>query len=184
MDLEPTSEELAIFDDISRLGASLWEKSLDVVGLNTDPKMFSVMLFKRLWSNHRGYTILWNNALHLEADILLRCGLEAAICIAANFKLRDGFVGLVRQDAASTVAGQIKLHRDNSDVEMVREGEAMLREMQAHLPPGTKAARLDWKSLAEQGGASPNCTAFMECYPVRHPTSLDYLSCGEWPMKE
>jgi hypothetical protein len=136
------------------LGAALWARSLEVVGLNTDPKMFSVMLFKRLWSNHRGYTVLWNSGLTLESDIILRSGVEAAICIAANFKMRDDFVRLMRQDAAFTVQRQIRLHRDNGDGDMVREGEAVLRDLQSRFPAGTKAAKLDWRSLAEQGGVS------------------------------
>ena len=152
MSLTPTADELAIFDDISQLGKSLWAKSLEVEGLNTDPKMLSVMLFKRLWSNHRGYTVLWNNALTVESDIVLRSGIEAAICIAANHKLRDDFVLLVRQDAAFTLQGQIKLHRDDGDREMVRHGEAVLRDLLARLPAETKGAKLDWRSLAEQGG--------------------------------
>ena len=152
MDIKPTSDELVIFDDISRLGASLWAKSREVEGLNSDPKMISIMLFKRLWSNHRGYAVLWNNALNLESDIILRSGLEAAICIAANFRLRADFVCLMRQDAAFTLQGQIKLHRNEGDGELVQQGEAVLRDLQARLPAGSKAAKLDWKSLAEQGG--------------------------------
>lgn len=148
----PTPDELAIFDDISRLGRALWANSRDVVGLNTDPKMYSVMLFKRLWSNHRGYTVLWNNALNLESDIILRSGIEAAICIAANFKLRTDFIDLMHRDAASTLQGQIKLFRDEGDSEMVRKAEAELRNLQARLSAGTKAVKLNWKSLAEQGG--------------------------------
>lgn len=152
MNLEPTSDELIIFDEISQLAASLWTKSLEIVGLNTDPKMFSIMLFKRLWSNHRGFTVLWNAGLSLESDIVLRCGLEAAICIAANFNLRNDFVCLMRRDAASTLQSQIKRHRANDDLEMVRDCEATLRMLQARFPVGTKAAKLEWKSLADQGG--------------------------------
>lgn len=110
------------------------------------------MLFKRLWSNHRGFTVLWNSELNIESDIVLRSGLEAAICIAANFKLRDDFVCLMHRDAAATLQGQIKWHRDNADSETVRDFEATLRNLQARFPAGTKAAKLDWKSLAEQGG--------------------------------
>ncbi len=148
---EITKEEFEIYGEISRLGADLWELSKKVVGLNTDPKMFSIMLFKRLWSNHRGYTLLYNNALHLEADIVLRSGLEAAICIAANFHLRDEFIMLMRRDAAYTLQGQIKMNRESADIDLVREAEANLRMLQAEMPQGVKAARLDWHSLSQQG---------------------------------
>jgi hypothetical protein len=153
MDLVPTSDELALFDDISALAASLWEKSLAIVGLNIDPKMLSVMLYKRLCSNHRAYALLWTNALNLESDIILRSALETAICIAANFRLRDGFVSLMRGDAAFTVQSQARLHGDING-EIVAEGEAVARDLRAHLPAGTKPAKLNWKSLAEQGGVS------------------------------
>jgi hypothetical protein len=149
-----TKEELAIYDEISRLGESLWDASLKVVGLNRDPKMFSVMLFKRLWSNHRGYTLLHNNGLSLEADTILRSGLEAAICIAANYQLRDEFVILIRSDAAFTLRGQIKVHRESGANDLIKDGEANFRSLQASLPEGTKPARLNWNTLAQQGKVS------------------------------
>jgi hypothetical protein len=150
--LELTQEELGLFGDISRLAAALWADSLRVQGLNTDPKMFSIMLFKRLWSNHRGFTLLWNNRLTVEADIVLRSGVEAAICIAANYRLRDEFVQLVRQDAAATLRGQIKLHREEGEMRMANNGEEVLRIILRTLPAGTKAQRLSWQMLAEAGG--------------------------------
>lgn len=148
---EITAEEFKIYDEVSHLGASLWSTSLEVVGLNRDPKMFSVMLFKRLWSNHRGYTILHNNSLSLEADIILRSGLEAAICIAANYRLRDDFVNLMLKDVAFTIKGQIKIHRKAGVSDLVKDGEAELRRLVARLPDGTKPARLDWEELADRG---------------------------------
>lgn len=148
---EITTEEFKIYDEISHLGADLWEASQKIVGLNSDPKVFSIMLFKRLWSNHRGYTVLYNNSLRLEADIVLRSGLEAAICIAANFRLRDDFVMLMRRDAAYTLQGQIKMSRERGDQKLVRDGEAHLRMLQSSMPEGVKPARLDWHSLAQQG---------------------------------
>jgi len=146
-----TEEEYAIYEEISRLAHSLWQLSLEVVGLNNDPKMFSVMLFKRLWSNHRGYTLLHNNSLSLEADIILRSGIEAAICIAANYQLREEFVTLLRKDTAHTVKGQIKIHRTNGDNELVKEAEELLRSLQSKFQQGEKAARLNWKELALAG---------------------------------
>lgn len=150
MTLVPTIEELAIFNEITQLGSSLWVSSLKLSGLSTDPKMFSIMLYKRLWSNHRGFAHLWRNSLPLEADIILRSGVEAAICIAANFRLQDRFLILMRQDAASTVTGQIKIHRANGEQDLVRDGEAALRDLLIGLPNG-KAARLNWQLLASEG---------------------------------
>lgn len=144
-------DEKALFDEISKLGSKLWAISKQVTGLNSDPKMFSVMLFKRLWSNHRGYAVLHNSGLQLEADIVLRSGVEAAICLAANYHLRDGFVRLMRSDTAYTLQGQIKIHRQEGSTELVKRGEEQLRSLMAKMPDGTKPARLNWKTLADEG---------------------------------
>lgn len=152
MKLEVTAEELAIYEEISRIGESLWEVSLGISGLNSDPKMFSIMLFKRLWSNHRGFTLLWNNGLQLEADIVLRSGVEAAICIAANHRMGDMFVTMMRGDAAFTVQGQIKRLRASGEEQRAREGEEALAGLMKGLPDGCKPAKLNWRELAESGG--------------------------------
>jgi hypothetical protein len=154
MTLELTADELSIYDEIGRAAASLWEFSKDIKGLNTDPKMFSIVLFKRLWSNHRGFTLLWNNSLFREGDIILRSGLEAAICIGANYVLREAFISLLRGDAAFSVQSDIKLNSQNLEKEAVMEGEETLKMLLDGLPEGSKAAKLDWKSLAEQGHLS------------------------------
>lgn len=109
------------------------------------------MLFKRLWSNHRGYVVLHNSRLQLEADIVLRSGIEAAICLAANYHLKKDFVTLMRSDTAYTLQGQIKLHRREGATELVRDGEEQLRGLLARMPGGTKPARLNWQALADDG---------------------------------
>lgn len=150
--LKPTKEELALYDDISELAKVLWNKTTGMRGFNTDPKMFSNALFKRLWSNHKGFTLLWNNHFRVESDIVLRSGIEAAICISAVYEMREDFLLLMRQDAAATLQGQIKMYRDEGVDKMVRDTESALRLLQKGFPEGTKAARLDWKTLAEKGG--------------------------------
>ena len=152
--IDLTPFEISIYNDISKLADTIWSRSEEISGLTTDPKMFSIMLFKRLRSNHRGFTLLWNNNLLLEADIVLRSGIESAICIAANFKLKSDFVTAMREDAAHTLQGQIKIHRSNGDTSMVRDGEALLRELQSKLPAGSKAKKLEWKKLAKCGDVS------------------------------
>lgn len=148
---EITGDETAIYDEVSHLAASLWAASLKVSGSNQDPKMFSIMLFKRLWSNHRGYALLHNNGLSLEADIILRSGLEAAICIAANYQVREDFLVLMRGDVIHTLKGQIKLHRNAGANDLVRDSEATLRDFQAMFPKEGKATRLNWEELAKVG---------------------------------
>jgi len=146
-----TPQEYAIYDEISRLGASLWESSKKIVGLNSDPKMTSVMLFKRLWSNHRGYTLLHNNSLPLESDIILRSGVENAICIAANYRLREEFTVLIQMDVLATTLGQIKTNREDVPDDLLRDQETFIRNVTAKLPEGKKPAYLNWKKLAELG---------------------------------
>jgi len=147
----PTDEELAISVEISGLGESLWAKSEKVTGRLTDREMLSVLTYRRLWSNHRGFVQLWRNSLPTEADIILRSGLEAAICIAANRRLGPQFGIVLRQDAAFTVEAQIELHRRNGDGERVAENEEILRGLVAGLPEGVTPARLDWEALAKEG---------------------------------
>ena len=151
MDYEVTQDELDLFDDISGLARGLWQKSLKVTGRFTDPKMISIMLFKRLWSNHRGYALLWVNRLQLESDIILRSAIEASICIAANWVLKDEFGRLLHRDAAFTILGQIKLHRANGDFESVQQAEAVLRDLKSRLPADAKPLGLKWESLAQVG---------------------------------
>lgn len=151
---ETTQDEAKLYDAITALAQTLANFSNGLEGLNTDPRMFSAMLFQRLWSNHRGFTVLWNERRFLEADIILRSGIETAICIAANFRLKDEFVNLMRLDAAHTIMGQIKIRRREGDIEGEREAQAMLRTFQDKLPEGKKPAKLDWANLADAGQVS------------------------------
>jgi hypothetical protein len=65
--------------------------------------------------------------------------------------LKEEFVLLMKRDAAFTMLGQIKSQREDGETEMVRDGEKLLRQMQAGLPEGLKPAKLQWKELAEIG---------------------------------
>lgn len=141
----------ALFNETNRLGRALWEKSEEVSGINSSPKMVSIMLFRRLWSHHRGYALMFNDNLNVEADILLRSSVEAAICMAANYHLPDGLWHPLKQDALHTVLGQVKQFRDADDVELVKETEAMCRWLRKDLPADAKGKKLDMNDLAEGG---------------------------------
>ena len=147
----PTEEELAISVKISGLGESLWAESESVTGLLTGREMLSVLIYRRLWSNHRGFMQLWRNALPTEADIVLRTGLESAIYLAANRKLGSKFGVMLRQDAAFTLTDQIAMHREHDDDASVAEGEALLQTLTAGLPKGINPTRLDLQALAREG---------------------------------
>lgn len=149
---EPTPDERAICDDISHLGADTWAASLAIEGLNTDPKMFSIMIYSRLWSNHRGFLVLWKAGLQLEASIVLRSGIEAAIAIAALHVMGDEFITLLRKDAAYTVLRQQKKLQEEGDNAAAAEAAAHIDMLLSALPEGSKATCLNWKTLAETGG--------------------------------
>jgi hypothetical protein len=147
-----TAAEAALCDEVSSLGAAAWTASVATEGLNTDPKMFSVMLFRRLWSNHRGFLVLWTAGLIDEAGMILRSGLEAAISIAANARLGGAFQVLMRNDGAYTLQRQIKRFLEEGDDERAAEAQAALALMRAGLPDGTKHVPLNWKELATESG--------------------------------
>lgn len=87
----PTPDETALFDEISHLTDAIWERSKDVAGTMADPKLVSVILFRRLRGNHRGYAALWNSKCYIEGEIIVRAAVETAICLAANSKMGDEF---------------------------------------------------------------------------------------------
>ena len=152
MSMTLSSDDKAIVDEVSNLASRLWGISQNVVGLNTSVEMHSVMLFRRLWNNHRGFLVLWKSNLQAEAAIILRSGLEAAICLAANSVLRDQFVTLVRQDAAETMKRQIKMWHDKGEHAMARDYEAAMQTILKSLPSGVTPKVLDWRALAHAGG--------------------------------
>ena len=149
---ELTPEELGICDEISNLGADTWTATLAVEGLNTDPMMSSVMIYRRLWSNHRGFLVLWKANLLLEASIVLRSGLEAAICLAALPALGGDFIALMKKDAAYTVQRQQRKLLEDGDEAAAQEAGAHVDLLLSLLPEGTKPACLNFKTLAETGG--------------------------------
>jgi hypothetical protein len=154
MSMKLSPDDLAIVNEIGALASALWKESEKVVGLNTSPEMHSIMLFRRLWSNHRGFLLLWQKELQTEAATILRSGLEVAICLAANAVLRERFVALVREDAVETLKRQIKIWRDEGWHDMVRDYEATLRAILKTLPSGAEPKALDWGKLARESGVS------------------------------
>jgi hypothetical protein len=150
-DMKTTKDELAIYDDVGRLAKALWEKSVGIAGKITDPKMYSAMLFQRLWTHQQAYTQLWNDEAFLEGAIILRSSLETAIALAALDVLQDQFVTLMRQDAGFTLQGRIKMYRAEGADKLVAGTEEVYRTIMNDLPEGTKAAKLDFKKLADDG---------------------------------
>ena len=155
MTLATTASETAVFDEITQLAHSLLTASLTIDGSIRDPKVVSTALYRRLIGHHVGFEILWKQELLLEADIILRSGLEAAICLAANTRLPELFGQLLASDAAYTLQSQIKMYRNDNDMVMVKQAEGILCDLKKKaFGPDQKAAALKWKALAAQGNVT------------------------------
>lgn len=150
--LEPTADELAFYNNVTQLASDLLKISVQIVGLNNDPKMISVILYKRLCSNQQVYTLLWKRETFLESEIILRSALECAICISANKAMRAEFVDLLRGDAAYTILNQCKMHSRNGNTELAKDGMEIYETIKSSLPAGLKLASLKWEELAHKGG--------------------------------
>lgn len=145
-----TDEERALVDDLSQAAGELWSASEKLEVVNTDPRAVSLMLYRRLWSNHRGFLVLWKVNRSLEASIILRSALEVSICLAANHTMRDDFYQLLLGDLVSTLKNQIKRWREDGFEKLVADGEEQLR-VQAKKVLG-KPCAFNWKALADIGG--------------------------------
>lgn len=120
-------------------------------GLSSDPKMVSCALYKRLWSHHRGYALLYKDGLVVESDTLLRSSIEAAICLCANFHTEDGLWTQLKQDALHTVMSKIKQAREVDDKDLERDGEKACRWLASQMEPNFRARKLEMKTLADDG---------------------------------
>lgn len=146
-----TTEDSKLFNDTTALGKALWEKSSKIEGFNTDPKMVSIMLYRRLWSHHRAFALLYNAHLNTDADNALRNSIEAAICIAANFRQPDGLWHQLKSDAIKTLVGQINIFKEFGWKELEQHAEAHRRELVKGLPDGQKGEQLKMDKLATAG---------------------------------
>lgn len=145
------ADDAILFNEANRLGAALWAETLRTEGRNGEPKMVSCALYKRLWSHHRGYALLYKDGLVVESDTLLRSSIEAAICLCANFHAEEGLWAQLKQDALHTVGSQIKQAREIGDKELERDGEAARRWLASQMEPGVKPRKLEMKALADDG---------------------------------
>ncbi len=145
------ADDAILFNETNRLGAALWARTLQTEGLNSDPKMVSCTLYRRLWSHHRGYALLYKDGLVVESDTLLRSSIEAAICLCANFHTEGGLWTQLKQDALHTVTSQIKQAREIDDKDLERDGEKARRWLASQMGPNIKARKLEMKDLAEDG---------------------------------
>lgn len=146
-----TTEDGKLFDDTTALGRALWQKSSKIEGYNNSPVMVSIMLYRRLWSHHRAFALLYNAHLNTDADNALRNSIEAAICIAANFRQPDGLWHQLKLDAVKTLVGQINIFKDFGWKDLERDAEAQRRDLVKGLPEGQKGEQLRMDTLATAG---------------------------------
>lgn len=146
-----TKSDGEMFNDTTALARSLWENSTKIEGLTDDPKMISIMLFRRLWSHHRAFALLYNHHFNIDADNAVRGTLEAAICIAANFHQDGGIWHQLRLDAIKTLTGQITMFKDMGLKDLEIEAEKQRRDFMKELPDGTKGEQLKMDGLATIG---------------------------------
>lgn len=152
MNMRLSAPDFALVNEVKMLTSALREHTKDYIGLNTYPKTYSVMLFRRLQNNFRGFILLWEDNLEIESASILRSGIEVVICLAANAVLQDRFVSMLKEDAVETLKRQIKIWRDQNSNDMVALGESTLRDIVKTLPNGINTKSLNWKLLARDGG--------------------------------
>jgi len=141
--------EMDFFGELEKAAIDLCDFSRTIEASNTDPRAVSLMLYNRLTSNYRGFSLLWKNGRLVEAAIILRAALECTICLAANHAMRKDFYPLLLGDLVASLKGQIKLWRDHGMGKLVRDGEANLRAAMARAPE--KSHAFDWQKLAAVG---------------------------------
>lgn len=146
-----TKADGEMFNEATRLTAALWETSRKIQGCNSDPKMISIMLYRRLHSHQRAFAVLYNEHLNIDADNAVRGTLEAAICIAANFHQEGGIWHQLRLDAIKTLIGQITMFKDMGLKDLEIEAERQRREFMKGLPEGSKGEKLKMDGLAAIG---------------------------------
>lgn len=129
--------------DLSRYSNTLAEQ----VGT---PRAVSLMLYQRLWSNFRAFDALWSAGCMLEAQIIIRTAIEAAICLAANEKLQGDFYAMLLGDLAATLKKMVKLWRSIDAPDLVSKYEARLRSLPAGTPDQPSA--FIWEALAKATG--------------------------------
>lgn len=158
-----TPNERAAFTKITQLAADAWAVTNGTEGHPLDPKLISSLIYKRLWNNHLGFGYLWTARLPVEASILMRCGVEAAICLAALRVDPEAFIGLLKRDAAFSAKKQ-------RAALVATGGEAAGADVDdfiATLTGGARPAPLVWADLAKAGSVPQ----LYEVYSVLSSTS-------------
>jgi len=182
------AQEIEFFDEVTALAEKLAGKSAQIAGAFSDPKMMSNMLYWRLWNHHRAYRALWDVCLFLDADIVLRAALEAAICLAANRKLLGEFADIVRQDATATIKGQVKALvalKDPKAKKAIDQGNKTLHNMEGRPGNTVPAKRIELAMLADKAGVQHLYWLHRELSGVSsHVTGLSLMRSVKTPAIE
>lgn len=147
------SRWITVANQLGEIGTDLWKFSVPLEGWSSDPRMFSVMLYQRAWSNFKGFTLLWANHLNLESEILLRSCIEATICLRNLEVRREMFVADLRRDAADTLNGQMKLYSALGGDNLAAEAKAASAAFSQDQATGMTPKRLQLEKLAAATGS-------------------------------
>lgn len=174
MNIPPGSGEL--FNDITALTQEVMEKSEAVFVLNSSPKFISLTLFRRLWSNQRGFALLWKDKKALEAVLVLRAAIEATICLMACMEMKDEFVTLIRQDAVETIKRRIKMYEDDGMNDMADKYRNQYNNMVRIFSESKNSKVLNWKELSKVSGCEFLYTIYRQVSGTHaHVTGLSVL---------
>lgn len=137
-------------DQLGSIGGRLSDLTSGVEGMNNDPKMVAATLYIRAWGHFTAFSTLWRSGHILECDIILRCSVETAICIANVLHRPDEFIEELRADAASTMRGQVHMMRKRNYGDFVDEIATGYKELFGE----SKGRGLVWSELAEKVNAN------------------------------
>jgi len=136
---------IAQHDKLGAIGEELRTRTVGMEGFSSDPNMVAATVFMRAWSHMTAFSTLWRAGHNLECEIILRCTVETAICMA-NLQCRPTeFIEELREDSAHTMRGQIKMMQKHK-FDFVDEVAAGTNDIFGNV----KGKGLNWSDLADK----------------------------------
>lgn len=148
---ERRAQWLPILNALGAIGEELYALSTMVTGKAVDPQQISARLLRRLFGNANAFTVLIQHDHDLEAQMVLRHAIEAAICLAMLSTDEGEFVQNLLSDTAWTVIGQLPYWVPD-EAERAVQKQAVLDQFGAKNAAGDNHSGLAWNKLAKAGG--------------------------------
>jgi hypothetical protein len=142
---------LPILNTLGAIGEELYALSTKVTGKAADPQQISARLFRRLFSNANAFNVLIQHGHELEAQMVLRHAVEAAICLAMLSTDEEEFAQHLLSDTAWTVIGQLPYWYPD-EAEQAVQKQAILDQFGLKNAAGKSHRGLQWNDLAKAGG--------------------------------